>query len=239
MARKYKSRVTSDKLDIKIELQKEALEKAKAKYEAEKETLAELIKMRNELRKEELMNAVINSDKSYEEILAFVKGKDFIWTSNNTASGLENICIYSYPYEGPETFNKTYILHKRDSIMEKNLPGERPGMYMQTDTLCTTVRPIVVHGMYAMEARGLWVMKNDFMGGPFVSHSRVDVENNRVVVVEGFVYAPEKMKRGLIRRLEGSLYTLQLPEEQEILEIKPDIEEEQKSQNTEQVTKQE
>ena len=76
MARKYKSRVTSDKLDIKIELQKEALEKAKAKYEAEKETLAELIKMRNELRKEELMDAVINSDKSYEEILAFVKGKE-------------------------------------------------------------------------------------------------------------------------------------------------------------------
>ena len=34
VARKYKSRVTSDKLDIKIELQKEALEKAKAKYEA-------------------------------------------------------------------------------------------------------------------------------------------------------------------------------------------------------------
>lgn len=75
VARKYKSRVTPDKLDTKIELQKEALEKAKAKYEAEKETLAELIKMRNELRKEELMNAVITSDKSYEEILAFVQGK--------------------------------------------------------------------------------------------------------------------------------------------------------------------
>ena len=67
--------MTPDKLDTKIELQKEALEKAKAKYEAEKETLAELIKMRNELRKEELMNAVINSDRSYEEILAFVKGE--------------------------------------------------------------------------------------------------------------------------------------------------------------------
>ena len=37
MARKYKSRVTTDKLDLKIEQQKDALEKAKAKYEAEKE----------------------------------------------------------------------------------------------------------------------------------------------------------------------------------------------------------
>ena len=75
MAKKYKTRVSADKLDAKIEQQKEALEKAKARYEADKDALAELIKMRNELRKEELMNAVINSDKSYEEILAFVRGE--------------------------------------------------------------------------------------------------------------------------------------------------------------------
>jgi len=76
MARKYKTRITPDKLDSKIELQKESLEKAKARYEAEKDALAELIKMRNELRKEELMNAVINSERSYEEILAFVQGRE-------------------------------------------------------------------------------------------------------------------------------------------------------------------
>ena len=62
-------------LDAKIEQQKAALEKAKAKYEAEKETLAELIKLRNEMRKEELMEAVIKSDHSYAEIMAFIKGE--------------------------------------------------------------------------------------------------------------------------------------------------------------------
>jgi hypothetical protein len=36
------------------------------------------------------------------------------------------------------------------------------------------------------------------------------------------------MKRGMIRRLEGSLYTLMLPEEQYLMEITPDIEEEKK-----------
>ncbi len=149
-----------------------------------------------------------------DELKSYKKGDHFLWTSNNTASGMENICMYSYFYEGPHTFNKQYMMHKRDSVMKVNLPGEKPGMYMQTDTLCTLVKPIVVHGNFAMEARGLWYMKDDCMGGPFVSHSRIDTETNRVVVVEGFVYAPEKMKRGLIRRLEGSLYTLQLPQEQ-------------------------
>ena len=49
------------------------LEMAKAKYEAEKETLADLIKLRNEMRKEELMEAVIKSDHSYAEIMAFIE----------------------------------------------------------------------------------------------------------------------------------------------------------------------
>ena len=149
-----------------------------------------------------------------QELTEYKKGDHFLWTSNNSATGMKNICMYSYPYEGPETFNKEYMVAKRDSIMKVNLPGEKPGMYMKTDSLCTMVKPIVVHNRYAMEMRGLWYMEHDAMGGPFVSHSRVDTETNRVVVVEGFVYAPEKMKRDLIRRLEGSLYTLQLPEEQ-------------------------
>ena len=65
MARRRR-KVNTDTLDAKIE-------KAKARYEAEKETLAELIKLRNEMRKEELMEAVIKSDRSYAEIMAFIK----------------------------------------------------------------------------------------------------------------------------------------------------------------------
>ena len=67
-------KVNTETLDTKIEQQKAVLEKAKAKYEAEKETLADLIKLRNEMRKEELMEAVIKSDHSYVEIMAFIKG---------------------------------------------------------------------------------------------------------------------------------------------------------------------
>lgn len=169
-----------------------------------------------------------------EELKNYKKGKNFFWTSNNTPSGLENICMYSYPYEGPHTFCKEYVIAKRDSAMKANLPGEKPGMYMRTDTLCTMVKDINVHGQYAMEIRGLWYMEGDCMGGPFVSHSRVDTETNTVVVVEGFVYAPEKMKRGLMRRLEGSLYTLMLPAEQYSLEIETGLEEEKEEQKEEQ-----
>ena len=64
-----------EKATADYEKAKEKMEASKARYEAEKDALAELVKMRNELRKEELMDAVINSSRSYEEILAFVKGE--------------------------------------------------------------------------------------------------------------------------------------------------------------------
>ena len=61
--------------------------------------------------------------------------------------------------------------------------------------------------------RGLWRMQGDMMGGPFVRHTRLDEKNHRVVVAEGFVYAPETDKRNFMRRIEAALFTLRLPGE--------------------------
>ena len=148
------------------------------------------------------------------------QGENFFWVGTNSAVADQNFVIYSYPYRDKNTFTKEYFVHKRDSVMKINIPGAREGMYMMTDSLLTDVRPIVVQGDYAFEARGLWRVKGDLMGGPFVSHSRVDRANQRVIVVEIFVYAPEKLKRDLVRQLEASLYTLKLPSsKQEGVEI--------------------
>ena len=68
-------KVNTDTMDAKIEQQKAVLEKAKAKNEAKKEALADLIKLRNEMRKDELMEAVLKSEHSYTEIMAFIKGE--------------------------------------------------------------------------------------------------------------------------------------------------------------------
>lgn len=72
MAREHK-KISTASLDAKIEQQKAVMEKAKLKYETEKEAFADLIKLRNEMRKDELMAAVIKSEHSYEEIMAFIK----------------------------------------------------------------------------------------------------------------------------------------------------------------------
>lgn len=154
------------------------------------------------------------------ELVSTKQGENFFWAGTNTATGDQNFVIYSYPYTDKDTFTKEYFVQKRDSVMKANIPGARDGMYMATDTLMTDVRPITVQDEYALEARGLWRMKGDFMGGPYVSHTRLDKANKRIIVSEIFVYSPDKLKRNLVRQMEASLYTVKLPNsKQESMEI--------------------
>lgn len=142
-------------------------------------------------------------------------GDNFIWASDDGLSTIQNICIYSLPYVSEKMMTKGPYVALRDTIMKKNIPGGHTGMWMQTNGDFVFTKGINVNGMYAFEARGLWEMRNDAMGGPFISHTRIDKKNNRVIVVEGFVYAPNKMKRTMIRRLEAALYTLVTPSDEE------------------------
>ena len=152
------------------------------------------------------------------EMESYKSGDHFFWASTNLND--LNFVMYSYPFRDNNTFTKEYFIAKRDSVMKVNLPGARDGMYMETaDSIFVEARNISVDGDFAYEVRGLWDMKNDAMGGPFVSHVRVDRANARVVVVEGFVYNPAKLKRDLIRRLNAALYTLKLPSQKAVAEI--------------------
>lgn len=146
-----------------------------------------------------------------QDLLKMKEGTDFLWASNDGLSTIQNICVYSYPYVSQRVFTEKAFVALRDTFMSRNIPGDKPTSHMATNHDYVQCRPITVQGRYVMEARGLWEMTDDMMGGPFVSHSSVDTINGRVIVVEGFVYAPEKMKRTMIRRLEAALYTLRLP----------------------------
>ena len=142
-------------------------------------------------------------------------GKDFIWASDDGLSSIQNICIYALPYVSEKMFTRGPYISLRDKVMAENIPGEHKGSHMSTNRDYVWTKNITVKGDFAMEARGLWEMTKEAMGGPFISHSRIDTINNRVIVVEGFVFAPDKMKRTMLRRLEAALYTLELPKLEE------------------------
>lgn len=140
-------------------------------------------------------------------------GKDFLWASDisNHNSSIQNFVIYSYPYTSTDNFSRANYLAKRDSVMKKNIPGNRPDRYMATDTMFVDVYDTEYRQRYMQIAKGLWQMENDMMGGPFVSHQMVDEKNGRVIVAEAFIYAPNKRKGDLMRKLEAALFSLKLP----------------------------
>lgn len=161
------------------------------------------------------------------DIENYKRGRSFLWTTTNRDLDDLNFVIYTYPFTDPQTFTLDHFVHKRDSFMKANLPGPLDGSYMSTDKDFVFSQDIAVRGKYAFEVRGLWEMEGAVMGGPFVSHVRVDEANQRVIVAEAFVYSPGKKKRDIMRRMEAALYTLQLPGELPevgITPMGPDIE---------------
>lgn len=144
--------------------------------------------------------------------------KDFLWASDmNTAKeAISSVVVYSFPYTDKNTFTHEYFIGMRNKILGKYIRGGREDRYMTTNADCVTVKDKSFRNRYMQEARGLWEMENDMMGGPFVSHSFVDEINQRVVVAEAFVYAPGKDKGNMMRQLEAAIFSLKLPADKEL-----------------------
>lgn len=65
---------TRRSLDERIEEQEQGVSKAREHYESEVNKLEQLMNKRDELQKKELMKAIEDSNRSFEEIMQFLRG---------------------------------------------------------------------------------------------------------------------------------------------------------------------
>lgn len=145
-----------------------------------------------------------------------IKKEDFLWITDYKTQIRKDIVIYSYPYTDKETFTKEYLLTKRDSIMKQHIQGGVEGSYMGTEYrhIPPQFKAINVRGDYCAELRGLWrIIDGDAMGGPFVSHTRLDAVNQRIITAEVFIYGAGQKKRNALRQMEAVLYSIKLPQD--------------------------
>ncbi len=152
------------------------------------------------------------------DIIHHKVGENFLWMSNALMRGRHDLLIYSYPYTNKKDLELKRMIQVRDSVLKKNIVGEFEGTYPATAELPAMYRIVNLKNDSPLrsEMRGLWEMRGGaMMGGPFVSQSFLDKKTNRVLVVEGFVYNPNKDKLNLIRTMEASLYTFR-PKNQKI-----------------------
>lgn len=134
---------------------------------------------------------------------------EFLWLRQHLKSGIaktgsNNILVYAIPLDD-ETKVGENIVSVRDSIGKKYIPGSDPEtMHMITEEAYTPFTlETTLDGKKAFETRGKWEVKNDFMAGPFLNYSVIDKKNNRIIVFEGFTYAPSVNKRAFLFELEA------------------------------------
>ena len=156
--------------------------------------------------------------KNHHLSLNFPKGytldkdtNNFVWISHETPDISQGIFVYYYNYVDTNTFSKDYLLNIRDSILKLYVLGPLPHTYMTTErSYYVYFTEFLFNKRYTAEIRGLWRVEGDFMGGPFISFTTFDKKRNRIITVEGYVYAPKFKKRNYLRQVEGILYTLVL-----------------------------
>ena len=146
---------------------------------------------------------------------------EVLWCCNNKGPMRKDVVVYSYPYTAQEQFGNESIIAMRNAVLGQIVTAQVEGSYMGTEfkhfppvTRSVAALRDTVGGFYAMETRGLWkILDGEAMGGPFVSLTRLDQVNGRVVCAEAFLFAAGQKKRNAMRQLEAILYTLKMPNE--------------------------
>lgn len=134
------------------------------------------------------------------EMQASKKAKNFIWISNNASSGMKNLILMKMKEVKSEERraknSDAFSAQEKqqiDSMLRTNMPGETDSMYMMLPVL---------------SERGLWEMKGDAMGGPYVMRRICPGKGKDEIIIIGFVYAPEMKKKILIKQLEAAISTI-------------------------------
>lgn len=171
---------------------------------------SELTHIRQHLR--ERFNLSLTVPRGYNII---IDTSDFIWIRHDprriTRDIIQGIFIYKYDYADPETFSPEFLVNKRDDFLRRYVEGPSENSWMATERLIfPDFTEFMKNDRYIARLEGLWKVENDFMGGPFISHTTLDENRNRVITVECFVFAPGDNKRNLLRQVEAILHTLEI-----------------------------
>ena len=177
---------------------------------------ARLINIYKGFRDRDIINSLRENFKlSMEVPSGFYIAKefaDFAWIRKETKHNSQALMIYTYDFVDTMTFDPSRIISFRNALTEEYIPGPSEGSYM---VVAREYSPVIseridFNGMFAVRTKGLWRLEGDFMGGPFVNYTFVDEKRNKVITIDGYVYAPNKPKRDLMIQTEAIIHSLKL-----------------------------
>ena len=154
------------------------------------------------------LNISLNIPSAYS---VFKNEPETVWLQKPLKNGTSNLIIKDLKssLSDFEKINLNDVVSLRDSIGKEFIPGRVENSYMITEKeYLPYISYQTVNGFEAIETRGTWEVKGDYMGGPFINYIIKDTLNNSLLYVEGFVFSPSQRKRDKMIELEAVIKSM-------------------------------
>ena len=168
-------------------------------------------RIRKSLNSSQVLDSIFKIKLNYPSIYRVAAvDRNFVWLRKDIKSGSVNLSVFQTPLK-TNRLNTEKIITIRDSVSKQKIPGPTKETYMSTETQYKSVLvPTKIKKHKGLEVRGLWEVKKQFMGGPFINFSVVDSINNRILFFDGFVYSPGTKKASYIFEIEAIIKSLKI-----------------------------
>ena len=165
----------------------------------------------NSLLKDTGLDSLNISLKIPSAYSVFKNEPETVWLQKPLKNGTSNLIIKDLKssLSDFEKINLNDVVSLRDSIGKEFIPGRVENSYMITEKeYLPYISYQTVNGFEAIETRGTWEVKGDYMGGPFINYIIKDTLNNSLLYVEGFVFSPSQRKRDKMIELEAVIKSM-------------------------------
>lgn len=146
------------------------------------------------------------TDSSFQKL----KINGFAWYRGKIKKANLNIMLYYIDFNENLLVDSNF-LKLQDEVWKEFVRGENKDSYIATEyRYAPEIKHIKLGSIDAIEVRGLWKMVGDWGGGPFINYLIHDKPNNRLIVVDAFIFAPGKNKKKFLKKLEIILHTFKI-----------------------------
>ncbi len=160
------------------------------------------------VRAKKTLGIDIKIPKDYIQAL-FKEDEKLIWARRDSKKAISNFIVKAIEYKDTSQFSKKYII-KLINEFGKNVTSDTKGsrLVVNDKDLPVLISSTEINGNTALEARGIWEMTDDFMGGPFIAYLIKNKNTNDLAFVLGFVFAPGKDKKEYLQQMMTIANTL-------------------------------
>ena len=165
----------------------------------------------NSLLKDTGLDSLNISLKIPSAYSVFKNELETVWLQKPLKNGTSNLIIkdLNSSVSDFEKINLNDVVSLRDSIGKEFIPGRVENSYMITEKeYLPYISYQSLNGFEAIETRGTWEVKGDYMGGPFINYIIKDTLNKSLLYVEGFVFSPSQRKRDKMIELEAVIKSM-------------------------------